>query len=276
MKLKDRFLSSRLWDASRAGTAEKKVARAVLAVLLLGALIGGALAWWVPWQSTTAAPDARQSKGPLAVNAGPSAAPVPSSRPSCPEATGADIASAPVASWELKGTAYVPLSQGPGPCSFTGQGAPAGFSHSQTGALFAAQWYAGALDVSGTRPGWEDRIRSSVLDAPGRPVMLEAAKAVASHTGAAPVAKDARIQTSGYRLVSYTDTQTVLELVISPESQTLSETAVFRITLAWTQEDWKVVPTLDGRLFERQQAPKTWTGFIAWGADGFAGLFTKS
>lgn len=275
MKLKDRFMSSRFWDASRAGATERKIARAILAAIVLGALIGGGLAWWAPWQSTTAAPGSRQSQGPV-ISAEPSEAVVPSSRPTCPESTGADIVSAPVASWELKGTAYVPVAQGPGPCSFTGQGAPVGFSHSQTGALFAAQWYAGVLDVSGARPGWEDRIRSSVLDAPGRPVMIDAAKAVASHTGAAPVAKDARIQTSGYRLVSYTDAEAVLELVISPQSQTLSETAVFRITLAWAQEDWKVVPTLDGRLFERQPAPTSWAGFMPWGADGFSGLFAKS
>jgi hypothetical protein len=173
----------------------------------------------------------------------------------------------------MKGTALVPVAAGTGPCAFTPEGAPASFSRSRAGSVFAAQWFAGVLNVTGARPGWKERIASSVLDGPGRAVMAAAAQRVQDHQDPAPGPGNSTIQTCGYRLVSWTKDAAVVELVVCPLSSVNGSPVVLSVSLAWSAGDWKVVPTLEGRLLDRDMNRTSFDGFIPWGSETYRGLY---
>lgn len=272
---------STLWDPHSVSAKSRKNRRIVLfslvgllvlltlTVVIISSITGKGTS---PGATDTAGPAAAATTAPAAGPAAVPTQPAPAAG-SCPLDDGADItlsAPAAVAQWEVKGTAKVPVVSGPGPCTADSAGAFHGFAHSMTGALYAAQWYAGALEVSGTVPGAEARIKSSVADLPGRENMIALAQAVAAGTGPMPGERDINTQTAGYQIHSYTPENARIFLAVA-NGRGLSGINVFQVSLSWADGDWKLVPTLSGGLYERAPG-QTLEGFVPWGSPGFPKL----
>lgn len=280
MGLKEKFTASPYWDGRAASAAQRRRARIILASVLVVALLTAGLLAWAPWRGPEQG--SAQPAGAGVETPAPSGAPAPAATsttapaaPTCPDPDlGTErnpLSAALTARWELKTTAYVPVDPRVGPCAFSPAGAPTRFAHTSDGALFAAQWYAGALDVGGVVPRWKERITTSVKAGPGRDLMLAAAQRVSDGLVPVPPTRDTRIQTCGYRFAAYGPEAARIELVVCPKDGWISPVTTLGISLVW-EGDWKVVATLDGKLATAQPS-SDFTGVTPWGPPGFAGTF---
>lgn len=187
------------------------------------------------------------------------------------------------ATWQIQGTAQLPLKSPAGPCRFTEAGAPVGFAIDAAGAVTAAQWFAGGLNLSGVVPKWRDRLASSVADSPGKAIMTAAAERVESKTDPAPAPGSSTRQTCGYRLPAEASSSNYSEagqirvdlLICAAQGSSvagLDGPTILSIDVVNVGGDWKLVPALNGQVGTGTPATTT-TGFVPWGAPDYAGRF---
>lgn len=214
------------------------VLSAVLVVVLVGCVI---------WLATTRPSTAPAQPAPaphhavaLAHGCGPAASPdqLPPSTP-------------PATTWKLLGSMAAPTSPAVGPAD-SADGVPTCFAPDPTGALFAAATFVAATS--------DPQLRTAVLqqlavDNDGRTVALDE---VATRPGGATVG----VQTAGFTFLSYdahARTATV-DLALTAQGGFVH----VPIQLAWTDDDWKVVLPITGRLYDHLTVIPDLNGYVPW------------
>ncbi len=191
----------------------------------------------------------------------PAAAPAPAPPAANPVdgATGpATLTAAPVARWELYQGFAVPYSSSFGPRTVQGLGPATGYSHNPAGALVAAAQLNGRA-VFAPNGDWEKILMTQVLPGPARDAALVAG---ASRNVAPNVPASSAInQIAGFRIVNYTDTAAVIDLVARTKTGLLQTSTS---TVDWVDGDWKLVLTPDSSAGTYPVVIPSLAGYIPW------------
>ncbi|MFC7344950.1 hypothetical protein [Saccharopolyspora griseoalba] len=175
----------------------------------------------------------------VAVTGGESSSPrpVPPSRPSAPapstdspvEGNQALPTRAPQVRWEVVQGIALPISQEAGP-GMQGGAVAADYQRSPVGALLASmQISTRYLVLPGD--GWRQVTEHQVLPGPGRDAYIKARSSAGDDLGSA------RSQFAGFRFVTYTPDEAVIQLASRAANGGLVGTTV---TVRWSEGDWKL------------------------------------
>lgn len=161
----------------------------------------------------------------------------------------------PPAQWVLYKTVALPVSASAGPRDIDGDVAAA-YSHTPTGALVAATQlsvrYAFADD-------WRAVLDRSVAPGAGRDVWVATRGKYAS---LAPPQAGTYCQVAGFVFVDYAPSRAVVQMANRCPNGQLQATT---LTVAWQDEDWKLVLQPNGSPTPTQQPIASLDGFIPWG-----------
>lgn len=158
--------------------------------------------------------------------------------------------------WELVGGHAVPRSATAGPTKITGP-VHAGYAHTPTGAVLAALNIS-TRSVFTPESGWRKVSTAQVEPGPGR---TAAVKQLATVTDWTPPAVGYG-QTAGFRVVSYSPTQAVIEHAVRFAST--GQLQVGSITVIWRDKDWRLVLQPDGATGPYVASLPTLDGFTAF------------
>ena len=147
--------------------------------------------------------------------------------------------------WQLVNTIAVPISPTAGPAKVSAEGIRSGFTHDPAGALMAAANYATADAQRLTAPGPDTLalIDQRMLPWPGQAQdKIQAEAEAARATGPSAMV----LQIAGYRWISYDGDHATL--IIAERITNPGKLSSFNpwIQLVWTDNDWWVVPGIDG------------------------------
>jgi hypothetical protein len=155
--------------------------------------------------------------------------------------------------WELVGTVAAPTAPdtiGPG---VVDDGLRSCFTHSPTGALYAAVNIVALTTVAEQR---EAIARDLAVPGPGRDKALELLAGTSDDPGASPT-----FQVAGYTFLNYDETSTVVDLALRGASGAVVHLPV---ALRWQDGDWKVIVPPNGDLASGVQAVPDLTGYVPW------------
>ncbi|PBC72417.1 hypothetical protein BX261_7291 [Streptomyces sp. 2321.6] len=157
-------------------------------------------------------------------------------------------------SWDLVTTVALPRSKSAGPLKIDGKVASC-YAHTPRGALMAAAngFYRSILSAPDVKP-----LKAQVLPGAGRDALEKQLKKIDQ-----PVQSGQMAQIAGFRIVSYTDTTTVVSLVNG--SQSAQSLKASDITVQWSGNDWKIVPPPGGGLNTPGDQLSSLDGYIPFG-----------
>jgi hypothetical protein len=182
----------------------------------------------------------------------------PASSPEAPGTQAADTAvpqTPPPVQWALYKTVALPISTSAGPRHVDGDVA-AGYSHTPTGALVAAAQLSVRYFFA---DDWRAVLDRSVAPGAGRDVWAATRGKYASL--AAPKS-GTYCQAAGFVFVDYQPSRAVIQLAHRCPTGQLQATT---LTVAWQDEDWKLVLQPNGSPTPTQQPIASLDGFIPWG-----------
>lgn len=228
----------------------------IIAAALVVALLAAAIViFLLPKGDTTAQPAPAASSGSASAPSAPANAGDKSicGLPSSPDMT---LGTAPKSKWELVGKMAVPTDpKGFGPGTADPDGFRSCFSHSPTGALYAAMNVA-ALGSSGV-PDLEKKLADKLLvPGTGRDAAVRETNA-----GTGSSANSTTIQVQGFLMKSYTPSEANLDLAFKTDTGALAH---FTISMRWMDGDWKVKPADDGVTYSNVSQLRDLSGFILW------------
>ena len=162
-------------------------------------------------------------------------------------------------SWQLVAGQAVPSEPGVGPAHVQGY-TGSGYTHTPLGALYAAanDFYRVPIAVS-AQADWRTPLAVMVAPGPGVKV-LEALRAPMEPE---PIGAEGMgmSQLAGFKYVSYTDTDAVVQLVFKDKNGGLH---VGPIHMQWLSGDWRVVMTPDGTIGGADAVVGSLSGFVVW------------
>lgn len=157
-------------------------------------------------------------------------------------------------SWDLVNTVALPRSKSAGPLKIDGQVASC-YAHTPRGALMAAAngFYRSILSAPDVKP-----LKAQALPGASRDALEKQLKKISQ-----PVQSGQMAQIAGFRIVSYTDTTTVVSLVNG--SQSANSLKSSDITVQWSGGDWKILPPPGGGLNTPGDQLNSLDGYIPFG-----------
>jgi hypothetical protein len=160
------------------------------------------------------------------------------------------LSSVPDTEWELVGTVAAPTApDGAGPGLTDASGFRSCYAHTAEGALFAATNFV----ALGTDETMADKL--TMLVAPG-----EGRKAVEEGSGEGSTSS-IRAQVAGFAIGSYDGQNAVVDLAVNySDGQLVS----LPIKLLWSEGDWKIVLSAEGRLPIAPAPLESLGGYIPW------------
>jgi hypothetical protein len=171
-------------------------------------------------------------------------------------------ASAPAATWKLRGTVAVPVAKDTaGPQRFK-SGVPSCFAHSPTGALFANINIYAALSALAADPPRDPAaaFAQMIASGPGRDSLTEHADDYK------PGAQDASagVQVAGFNIVRYERDSAVVDLAFRVDRPNVTGYVHATSTMRWEDADWKLVLSQSGRPFDSLQQIPDLNGYVPW------------
>lgn len=217
-------------------------------------------------QSAVASPLVTAAPDPTSAAGVPPPGTVAQSAPTDTPATSAAVATptvptaAPVGTvWQLVAGQAIPSQPGVGPAHVDGYTAT-GYAHSPLGALYAAanDFYRVPIAVS-AQTDWRTPLAAMVAPGPGAQVLASLREPMEPE----PIGADGMgmNQVAGFKYVSYTDTDAVLQLVLKDKNSGLH---VSTVPMKWLNADWRLVMTSDGTIGGADSVVNSLEGFSAW------------
>ena len=167
--------------------------------------------------------------------------------------TSGTVSRAPKATWRLAGAIAAPHVEGAGPGKVDADGFGWCHARTPTGAVVAA---AETLPFTATN---ELRIKSltrSAAPGRGRDVALREARS----SNAEEVPAGDRVQIAGFTLVSYTDTEAVVDVAAESDGRYFSQT----VDLRWVEGDWKYKLSDAGDFTSQGREIPNLSGYVEW------------
>ena len=158
--------------------------------------------------------------------------------------------------WTIFDTVALPSIPGQGPAHIDGALAT-GYAHTPTGALLAVANDTYRFVLAGPDQ-WRAVVDATIAPGPGKSEAIQVLSAEESSGGPSPDT-GTRSQIAGFRFVSYTPSDAVIQLVTRDVRGTLQ---VLPQHVEWSGTDWLLV--LPAQLVTPQIAPSL-AGFIPWG-----------
>lgn len=162
---------------------------------------------------------------------------------------------APPARWDVYKTIALPVSPSAGPREVDHDMA-VGYSHSPTGALIAATQLSVRYSLAND---WRPVLDRSVAPGPGRDAWAATRSKYGSWATPTP---GSYCQAAGFAFVDYQPSRAVIQLVHRCSGGQLQATVV---TVAWQDEDWKLVLQPDGSSSPTQEPIESLDGYSPWG-----------
>ena len=160
------------------------------------------------------------------------------------------LSAAPETEWTIVGTMAAPERTDVGPGVIGDDGVRSCYAHTVEGALFAtANLWAMGTNASLSTPILEQL----VVPGPGRDAALATTYGSSNNGVSAQIA--------GFKVLSYTADRATIDTAFTLNNGTLSSGAQ---ELQWSDGDWKVVLTDDGKPSYRPVALQSLGGYISW------------
>lgn len=173
--------------------------------------------------------------------------------------------------WVLAGYGLVPQVNGAGPCTELSE-FKAGYAHTMTGALVAAQTYVETFDVDAPTSSTKSTLEYAVVDGPLKDALRTKVKAISSgEQNRQDTSVQASLRLRGYRISSFTNEDAVVELLYGSTAPELAgQLADGSVHLQWVGEDWRIVPPSAEDWFSASKVSST-AGFTSWSPSGTGG-----
>ena len=230
----------------------------IIAAALVVALIAAAvIVFLLPKGQDNAQPAPGTAASANPATASPSATAV-AGKSVCglPSGTETALGTAPKSKWELIGKMAAPTDPKTfGPGMTDESGFRSCFSHSPTGALYAAM-NAAALGSSGAAELEMKLADKLLVPGAGRDAAMRETKAGTSSSG-----NNTTIQVQGFLIKSYTAAEATVDLAFKTDTGALGHST---LSMRWMDGDWKVKPTDDGVTFSNVSQLRDLSGFIPW------------
>ncbi|MFI5691392.1 hypothetical protein ACIA58_06095 [Kribbella sp. NPDC051586] len=139
-------------------------------------------------------------------------------------------------SWQFEAEMLIPLQAAGGPATTSPDGVRSCFAHSPTGAVLAAMVLLGQIQNPAVGIA---ALRSRVIAGPGKTAALAAAK----DDRATPPTMAGELQFSGFKVLDYTTTRTIIQVVANLENKAYG---AMPVTMQWSHGDWYAVLQDDG------------------------------
>ena len=174
------------------------------------------------------------------------------------------LTKAPVATWQLFGTTYVPAVDGHGPGKIDDDGYRHCYARTPTGALLAITNYE-ALHNPGTDAFTEKFVRTGTAPGPGREAAIEKLneKLKQSATESSNPADRQTFQTIGFRILSYNGNTALVE---TASKSSAGYKVAWVQHLVWAEGDWKMLLADDASSLTDPTLISTLDGYIPWNA----------
>lgn len=163
------------------------------------------------------------------------------------------VTRAPKATWRLVGSIAAPHVKGAGPGKIDADGFGWCHARTPTGAIVAA---AETLPFTATNKIRVRSLEKGAAPGPGRDRALKEARAAESEE----VPPGERVQIAGFRLVSYSDTEAVVDVAAESGGRHFSQT----VNLQWVGGDWKYKLSDTGDFLNRNREIPNLTGYVEW------------
>ncbi|TQS45367.1 hypothetical protein FL583_09800 [Cryptosporangium phraense] len=180
--------------------------------------------------------------------------------PTGPLPTATPTAAPSGVTWEVVHGDDVPTSKTDGPAHVDAQQVASGYSRTPTGALIATAQI-------GTRAGWVDQpeaakktVQTQMIPGEDRDLFLGNLR---THTRRLDVRK--RAQIAGFRFVSYSPGQAVIELAYRSISADVASYMGLTLTVRWVAGDWRLVAPPGGSWNTLRQLNVDPGDFTRWG-----------
>lgn len=168
------------------------------------------------------------------------------------ESTGT-VTRAPKATWRLVGSIAAPQVEGAGPGKIDSDGFGWCHARTPTGAVVSA---AETLPFTATNEVRIKSLEKSAVPGPGRTAALKEARS--SDVEDLPAGE--RVQVAGFKLVSYSDTEAVVDVAAESDGRYFSQT----VDLRWVDGDWKYKLSDSGDFTSRSLEIPNLSGYVEW------------
>lgn len=168
------------------------------------------------------------------------------------ETTGT-LTRAPKATWRLAGSIAAPRVEGAGPGKIESDGFGWCHARTPTGAVVSA---AETLPFTATNELRIKSLEKSAAPGPGRNAALKEARS----SDAEDLPAGERVQIAGFNLISYSDTEAVVDVAAESDGRYFSQT----VDLRWVDGDWKYKLSDAGDFTSRSREIPNLTGYVEW------------
>ena len=176
--------------------------------------------------------------------------------------TDRDISATPphATQWVIERWAALPVVEGAGPCTER-DGFRVGFAHTQAGALLATYHYLVHGNTSSPDSGTRGLLEYAVLDGALKDEILKDVDDVENGVKVrVPDSDFSGVRFEGYRLVSFTETQAVVEVRLGKDG---ASSGSLTAKLVWSDGDWRIDPASANEWSSPQQNVGA-QGFVPW------------
>lgn len=160
-------------------------------------------------------------------------------------------------SWQVWHALALPFSTSAGPARVQGQAA-SGFARTPTGALIAYTQASSRL-LGATDDAWREVYTTMIAAGQGRD---DAMRKRSTYSVPAPPAPGSFAQFAGFRFISYTSTDAVIQIASRNPQDGTYITGVGHVS--WVDGDWKIVLPPKGSPSTKKVVPSL-DGFVPWG-----------
>lgn len=167
--------------------------------------------------------------------------------------SGSVTSAPPVDEWQYQGTTAYPVSHTAGPGRTDTTGVRTCFQHSPAGAVFAAANAVAQGTDSGTAHAWLNYF----VTGPARDDFLSTSSGTSTAAGA-------RVQITGFRLLSYDAAAATVDMAVRGSSAGQSVDLSMVYQLVWESGDWKLTVADASTPIDVATLPAL-TGYILWG-----------
>lgn len=167
--------------------------------------------------------------------------------------TSGTVSRAPKATWRLAGAIAAPHVEGAGPGKVDADGFGWCHARTPTGAVVAA---VEVLPFTATNELRIKSLEKSAAPGPGRDAALKEQRSGAGEE----VPSGESIQIAGFRVVSYSDTEAIVDVAAESDGRYFSQT----VSLRWVGGDWKYRLSDTGDFTSRVREVPNLSSYVEW------------
>jgi len=162
--------------------------------------------------------------------------------------------------WTLVKGIALPSSPGQGPSIISGDLAR-GYAHTATGALLAVVNTTYRVVSAGDHE-WQGMTDANLTGATGVAKWRQSRSSISTDSTPGGTSDGGYSQVAGFQFLSYTPSDTVVQLISTTPGNGVLQTAPYH--LVWSDGDWKLMMTDDGRFSASTQQVSSMADFIPW------------